>query len=349
MMPVSGRSGLGLVEVTVLEALDAAGATPDHRHRRSARVLAVVEERIGLAPGYAYQVLTDLALPWKVPVPLVDGHGNFGSPDGDPLSGWRYTDVRLSPAGQVALAAERGELAPVPAGLINGTTYQWGTRPPFRPAAVPEAIRHGLARPKTTSEQITAIVGPPDFMTGCAVTRDLAGLADGLPVDLHLHARVTITDAAHLSSQLGRNVPDSWFTPGQLNPTVLVIDDFPPSTGPSEVARAIASRARQPRWAADYPDLHARTGLPVKDVAHLSSHPGGSFLVCLPQPDADRDELRRQLTEIDGVTVRIPAALPRPLAKMIRGWTRAWPGEDLPAGLIALEDAIACGWPYDAR
>jgi DNA gyrase subunit A len=101
---VSGRSGLGLVEVAVLEALDAAGATPDRRHRSSARVLAVVEERIGLAPGYAYQVLTDLALPWKVPVPLVDGHGNFGSPDGDLPAGWRYTDVRLSPAGQVTLA-----------------------------------------------------------------------------------------------------------------------------------------------------------------------------------------------------------------------------------------------------
>jgi restriction system protein len=62
-------------------------------------------------------------------------HGNFGSRDGDPPAGWRYTDVRLSPAGQVALAAERGELAPVPVGLITGTTYQFGTRPPFRPAA----------------------------------------------------------------------------------------------------------------------------------------------------------------------------------------------------------------------
>src|SRR5258707_4414556 len=101
---MSGRSGLGLVEVTVLEALDAAGATPDRRHRRSARVLAVIEERIGLAPGYAYQVLTDLALPSKVPVPLVDRHGHFRSPDGDPPARWPYTDLRLSPGRQVALA-----------------------------------------------------------------------------------------------------------------------------------------------------------------------------------------------------------------------------------------------------
>jgi hypothetical protein len=346
---VSGRSGLGLVEVTVLEALEAAGATPDRRHRRSARVLAVIEERIGLGPGYAYQVLADLARPWKVPVPLVDGHGNFGSPDADPPAGWQYTEVRLSPAGQVALAAERGKLAPTPIGLITGTTYQWGTRPPFRPAAVIEVIRQVLTRPKTTNEQITAIVGPPDFMTGCSVTGDLAGLADGRPVDLRLQARVTITDGAQLSSQIGQNVPGSWLTPGQLNPTVLVIDNSPPSTGPSEVARAIASPARQPPWAPDHPELHTRTGLRVKNIADLSSHRGGYLLACIPEPGADPDELLQQLAEIEGVTIRIPAALPRPLAKMIRDWTRAWPGEDLPASLIALEVAISCGRPYDAR
>jgi DNA gyrase/topoisomerase IV subunit A len=274
---VSGRSGLGLVEVAVLEALDAAGATPDRRPRRSARVLAVIEERIGLAPGYAYQVLTDLALPWKVPVPLVDGHGNFGSPDGDPPAGWRYTDVRLSPAGQVTLAAERGEIAPVPVALITGNSYQWGLRPPFRPAAVIAAIRRVLARPRTTSREIIEIVGPPDFMTGCSVTGDLAGLAAGRQVDLRLHAQVTIADGAHLSARIDGNAPGSWSKPGQLNGTVLVIDNFPPTTGPAEVSRAIASRAREPRWAAGYPDLTRRARLHVKDIADLSSHRGGYF------------------------------------------------------------------------
>jgi hypothetical protein len=132
----------------------------------------------------------------------------------------------------VALAAERGELAPAPVGLITGTTYQWGTRPPFRPAAVIEAIRQVLTRPRTTSEQITAIVGPPDFMTGCSVTGDLAGLADGRPVDLRLHARVTITDGAQLSARIDGNTRGSWFTPGQLNPTVLLIANFPPQHRP---------------------------------------------------------------------------------------------------------------------
>jgi hypothetical protein len=66
----------------------------------------------------------------------------------------------------------------------------------------------------------------------------------------------------------------------------------------------------------------------------------------MPEPDADPDELRRQLIEIEGVTTTIPAALAQPLAKMIRDWAYAWPGEDLPASLTALDDAIASGPPY---
>ncbi len=55
------RTGLGLVEVTILDALDVAGGESGGRHSRSARVLSLVEERIGLAPGYGYEVLIDLA------------------------------------------------------------------------------------------------------------------------------------------------------------------------------------------------------------------------------------------------------------------------------------------------
>jgi DNA gyrase subunit A len=125
------RSGVGLVECAILEALDSLGAQP-RRHRRSARVLDVVEERIGLAPGYGYEVLLDLARPWTMPLLLVDGQGNFGTRGNDPAANYRYTEAGLSRAGQVVLAAERGELAPVPVGLINGNVYREGLRPPFR-------------------------------------------------------------------------------------------------------------------------------------------------------------------------------------------------------------------------
>ena len=127
-----------------------------------------------------------------------------------------YTEARLSPVGQVALAAERGQIVPVPIGLINGNTHRQATRPPFRPAAVIDAIRQVLLRPRLTARQITALVGPPDFITGCTVTGDLAALAAGQRTELGLQARVTVTDAAHASARVtkaaipGRTPPSAF-------------------------------------------------------------------------------------------------------------------------------------------
>jgi hypothetical protein len=72
------RSGVGLVELAILEALDARRARPRGRAVSCEKVLAALEDEIGLARGYAYQVLIDLAQPWKLPVPLIEGMGNFG-------------------------------------------------------------------------------------------------------------------------------------------------------------------------------------------------------------------------------------------------------------------------------
>src|SRR5215469_9991907 len=189
------RSGVGLVELAILEALDARRAWPGRRAARSLMVLAALEDELGLARGYAYQVLIDLVQPWKLPVPLVEPQGNFGGRGNDPPASPYYTEARLSPAGQVALAAERGQIAPVPIGLINGNTHRQGTRPPFRPAAIIEAIRQVMHRPRITSRQILDIIGPPDFITGCAVTGDLEALFAGQRTELGLQTRVAVTDA----------------------------------------------------------------------------------------------------------------------------------------------------------
>ena len=74
------RSGVGLVELAILEALDARRAWPGRRAACCVKVLAALEAEIGLARGYGYQVLIDMALPWKLPVPLIEGIGNFGWP-----------------------------------------------------------------------------------------------------------------------------------------------------------------------------------------------------------------------------------------------------------------------------
>jgi hypothetical protein len=311
------RSGAGLVECAILEALDSSDGRP--RYRRSSRVLAAVEDRIGLAPGYAYEVLVDLARPWTMPLSLVSGQGNFGSRGNDPAANYRYTEARLSRAGQVALAAEHGDVAPVPIGLINGNVYREGTRPPFRPQGVIEALREVVQRPRVTSQDLIDIVGSPHFLNGCTVTGDFAALAAGRPTVLRLQARVTVSD----------------------DRSSVMIENLPPNANPDETAHSIANRARARDWAPRYPGLHRHARLPLRDIRDQSSQARDTdLLVCVPEFGTTPERLRDQLMDIYGVYTTVSVALPRPLATMLRTWAETHGTEDLLTSLTALEKAI---------
>jgi hypothetical protein len=241
---MSERTGLGIVEIAILEALDTS------QYLKCSTALARVEERIGLAPGYTYEVLLDLARPWTMPVNLLHGQGNLSSRGNDPPANFRYTEARITPAGRVALAAERGEIAPVPIGLINGTTYREGLRPPFRPRAIIGAVREVTNRPEMPDKELTSIIGPPYFVTGCTVTGNLAALAAGRRAKLRLQAQVSISED-HSS----------------------VVENIPPNVSTDDVAQIIASRARPRRWAAEHPGLHHLTHLP--SPASATKRPSG--------------------------------------------------------------------------
>jgi hypothetical protein len=335
------RSGVGLVELAILETLDARRARPGGRPVQCEMVLAALENDMGLARGYAYQVLIDLAQEWKLPVPLVEGWGNFGSRGDDPPASPRYTQARLSPAGQVALAAERGQIAPVPIGMINGNTHREGIRPPFQPAAVIDAICQVMQRPRLSGSLITGIVGPPDFITGCTVTGDLVALAAGQHAELGLHARVTVTDAAHVRDREIKSGHRPWgFTRDPGRP-VIVIDKFPPYANPDEIIRSIVDRAQGQDWHSRHPELGVLTRLPVTNVADLTSVRGGYWFAVLPSDGTPPEVVRDQLLKVYGVSIYITTRLPRPLPTMIRTWVRANQHEDLSASLAALEDAVA--------
>ncbi len=331
------RGGVGLVEVAILEALDGLGARAGQAYVKSSRVLASVDQSVGLAPGYGYEILTDLVLPWRMPVLLADGHGNFGGRGNDPPANARYTEVRLSRAGEVVLAAERGQLAPVPVGLINGNSYGQGSRPPFRPQGVIDALRRVIGEPSVSGEELVGIVGPPDFLTGSVVTGDLAELRAGNPAELQLAARVTVTDEATVAAQ----TPDAgpWFRP-ERNRTLLVIDNLPPMVNTDEVVQSIAGRARPADWSRRHPELHQATRLQVREV-HDESGRGRTWFACVPEPDADPEQVRAQLLDVYGVSVTLQVHLPQPLASMMRRWATAHQGEDILASLTALEQAIA--------
>jgi DNA gyrase/topoisomerase IV subunit A len=316
---VGERSGIGVVEVAILNALDELGARPDRGFRRSQRVLDVIEDRLGLAPGYAYQVLVDQALWWTVPVPLLAGQGNFGGRGFDPPADAQYTEVRLSRAGAVVLAAERGGIAPVPVGLINGNAYREGLRPPFRPAGVIAAIREVLRRRDVPGAELAEIVGLPVFPTGHAGAGDLAGLVAGRETDLRLVADVTVGDD-------GRKV---------------IVTNIPFGVSTDDVAATLADRASRYHEAREHPGHVREGGLPIADVRDETTEaiPNGRCVV-IPVTGTSAAELRGMLANVPGVYTIIPVRLPRSLPAMIRDWVRAHDGEDLPASLTALEQAI---------
>jgi len=312
---LSERSGVGAVQVAILEAL---AARPGRGFRSNEKLLSQAEAQIGLPPWYAYPVLVDLAQPWKMPITLVEGQGNFGSRGNDPPAARRYTESRLSDAGRVVLGAEHRELAPVPVGLINGTTYRDGTQPPFRPLAVIEAIRHVIRNPKATRRAIIDIIGPPDFITGCTVTGDLAAFAAGRPTELRLQAKLTIS----------------------ADRRSVIVENIPPNISTDDAAMSIVKRAQQTSDPGQPSPLHTATRLDVRDVRDEGSWRSPDRIVCTPAAGVSPEDVLDQLTRVYGVYTTIYVALPRSLPATIRQWVKANEGEDLPTSLAALETAI---------
>jgi len=162
-----GAAGLDAVEAALLDAVDLLGA--DHLGEPVAcdRVLRVLEQRGQADAGTAYAALLRRGRPWSVHLPLVELLGNAGSRD-DRAADPEHLEVRLSPVGALAQAAERGEAGPVPLDLIEGTVFRGGRQPAYEPAAVVSALLAGRTD-----------LGPPAFPTGGVVGGQLEALRRG--------------------------------------------------------------------------------------------------------------------------------------------------------------------------
>lgn len=343
-------SGIGPIELAALRSVDAPSARRPARYLVSSEAIRRMEAATGLGPRYGYDVLLDLARPWVVNMPLIDPLGDIGGREFAAV-GPTHTECRPSAAGYVILDAEAGRIAPVPAGLINGTSYRGGTQPPLDSARVLAAIRHLLAHPRAAARDILAIVGPPHSVTDCAITGDLDALAAGRPVTLRQTGRITRTGnpvparapdpvvrpPGH-RPKLVMRAGDGGFTERQLAKAHFIIESLPPGIRPGRVGQDLAQEASRHIWAAR--DGRRYDGLPIQEVVDIGNSRIPVRLAITLRPGSDPDTAREQLANFDGVTTSAPAAYAAPLATLLRNWTRQPQRDETAAALASLENAI---------
>ncbi len=191
------RDGLKPVQRRVLYSMIELNNSPDKPHRKCARI---VGDTMGKYHPHGdssiYGALVNMAQEWSTRYPLVDGHGNFGSVDGDGAAAMRYTEARLSKISMEMLADinkdtvdfapnfDETEKEPVilpsrfPNLLVNGTTgIAVGMATNIPPhnlgeviSAVVKMIDNRIEEKRDTSiEEIMEIIKGPDFPTGAQI------------------------------------------------------------------------------------------------------------------------------------------------------------------------------------
>ncbi|WP_412874038.1 DNA topoisomerase (ATP-hydrolyzing) subunit A [Curtobacterium poinsettiae] len=193
------RDGLKPVQRRILYQMAEMGLRPDRGHVKSARVTGEVMGKLHPhGDGAIYDALVRMAQPFTMRVPLVDGHGNFGSLDDGPAAA-RYTEARLAEP-SMAMTEGLGEdvvdfvpnydnqimqpgvlPAAFPNLLVNGASGiavgMATNMAPHNLGEVVEAAKHLLMNPQATLEELMEFVPGPDLPSGGTIV-GLSGVRD---------------------------------------------------------------------------------------------------------------------------------------------------------------------------
>jgi DNA gyrase subunit A len=193
------RDGLKPVQRRILYSMSEMGLRPDRGHVKSSRVVGDVMGKLHPHGDTAiYDALVRLAQPFSMRLPLVDGHGNFGSTDDMPAA-MRYTEARLSPAAMLMVESldedtvdfkpnydgQETEPTVMPSAfpnlLVNGTTGiavgMATNMAPHNLTEVVAAARHLIKKPDATLDELMRFVPGPDLPTGGSIS-GLQGVRD---------------------------------------------------------------------------------------------------------------------------------------------------------------------------
>ncbi len=186
------RDGLKPVQRRILYSMLESGLRPDRPHRKCAAAVGeVLKKYHPHGDQSVYDALVRMAQNWSLRAPLVDGHGNFGSPEGDPAAAYRYTEARLSPIAMELLREidqetvdfvanfDGYEQEPVllpsrfPNLLVNGAggiAVGMATNiPPHNLGEVTDAVVAMIDDPEISVSALMKHVKGPDFPTGAVI------------------------------------------------------------------------------------------------------------------------------------------------------------------------------------
>jgi DNA gyrase subunit A len=211
------RDGLKPVQRRILFSMIELGLEPTKPHRKSARI---VGDTMGKYHPHGdssiYDAMVRMTEDYSLMLPLVDGHGNFGSIDGDGAAAMRYTEARLSPCAMTLLDhLEKGLVdfipnfddsekeptvlpAMIPNLLINGTTgiaVGMATNiPPHNPDEVIDGVIAYMDNPDITVQKLMHYIPAPDFPTGGSIINqvELASLYETGEGKIRIRSKVEI-------------------------------------------------------------------------------------------------------------------------------------------------------------
>ena len=285
------RDGLKPVQRRILHMMFDMGLRPDKGHVKCARVVGEVMGKLHPhGDGAIYDAAVRLAQPFTTRLPLIDGHGNFGSLDAGPAA-MRYTEARLAPAA-MAMVDEADEdtvdfggnydgqlLEPLvlpaafPNLLVNGATGiavgMATNMPPHNLGEVIAATKHLIDNPKATLKALMKFVPAPDFPTGGEIV-GLEGVADAYANGRgSFKVRATAVIEKVTTRKQG-----------------IVITEFPFNIGPEKVVEKIADLVK------------AKKIVGISDIVDLSDGQQGTKVVIEIKNGYEPEEILEKLYKL---------------------------------------------------
>lgn len=267
------RDGLKPVHRRILYAMYEDNLTVDKPFRKSATTVGnVLGHYHPHGDASVYDAMVRMAQPFSLRYPLIDGHGNFGSIDGDPPAAYRYTEARMAKIANVMLAdikketvdfvpnfdEERKEPVVLPSRipnlLVNGSSgiaVGMATNiPPHNLGEVIDGVCYVIDHPEADLDDLCAIIKGPDFPTG-GIVMGRAGIRAAYATGrgkIKVRARCEIEDM-----------------PGSSGRERIIVTEIPYMVNKARLVESIANQVRDKRieGISDVRDESSREGLRI--------------------------------------------------------------------------------------